>query len=202
MTSFQQETDAGIPPPGRRYRTLAAHPGRFRVIDAIRDFDESWWHTGGRELRAGDRVAIWKYKGAEAHRGIIAFGEALTYPAMREEPEDEQPYWIDPEGKASALRVRIRYGIKPEVPLWYESSPDHSVVRQLPESRAQGGTAHRVTDDQWAQLMNLIGGWPQPDAGEWRRRPNTEPTLTHATWTAAPSGQDVSGLQRAGSASL
>lgn len=58
----------------------------------------------------------------------------------------------------------MRYVIKPSEPLWLELVPADSVIRQLPVSRAQGGTAHHVTGDQWAQLMALVGGWP--DAGE------------------------------------
>ena len=53
------------------------------MIDAVRDLDEDWWLTGGADLHAGDRVAIWKYKGTGDHRGIIAFGEVLTDPEMR-----------------------------------------------------------------------------------------------------------------------
>jgi hypothetical protein len=60
----------------------------------------------------------------------------------------------------------MRYAIKPSDPLWLESAPADSVLRQLPVSRAQGGTAHHVTPDQWVQLMALVGGWPRPDAGE------------------------------------
>lgn len=60
----------------------------------------------------------------------------------------------------------MRYAIKPSDPLWYESALADSVIRELPVSRAQGGTAHRVTPDQWVRLMALVGGWPGPDAGE------------------------------------
>ncbi|MGH3272656.1 MAG: hypothetical protein ACRDN1_26840 [Trebonia sp.] len=66
--------------------TLAAHPARYRLVDAVRDLDEDWWLTGGADLHAGDRVAIWKYKGGDDHRGIVAFGEVLTDPEEREEP--------------------------------------------------------------------------------------------------------------------
>jgi hypothetical protein len=149
-----------------RYWTLAAHPARYRVVDAVRDLEEDWWLTGGSDLHAGDRVAIWKYKGPGDRRGIIAFGEVLTDPEMRDLSDDDHMYWIDPDAKAAALRVRVRYVIKPSEPLWLELAPTDSIIRQLPVSRAQGGTAHHVTADQWAQLMALVDGWPQPDADE------------------------------------
>jgi DNA-directed RNA polymerase subunit RPC12/RpoP len=171
---------AGTSTSGRRYWTLAAHPGRYQVVDAIRNLDEDWWTTGGADLHAGDRVAIWKYKGPEERRGIVAFGEVLTDPEMH---DDDSPYWIDLDAKAPALRVRVRYVIKPPEPLWLELAPAESVIRQLPVSRAQGGTAHHVTADQWTQLMTLVGGWPRPGARQddgasgW---PGTEirPTVT------------------------
>ena len=147
------------------YEFILVNPARYRVIDAVRDLEEDWWLTGRGDLHAGDRVAIWKYKGPDDHRGIIAFGEVLTDPEMRDE-SDDRAYWIDPDGTAAAPRVRVRYVIKPSEPLWLELAPADSVIRQLPVSRAQGGTAHHVTSDQWAQLMTLVGGWPRPNEDE------------------------------------
>lgn len=153
---------AGQPP--RRFWTLAADPTRFRVADAVRDLDEDWWRTGGADVHAGDRFAIWKYKGRDNFRGIIAFGEVLTEPEIREEPDDVIKYWTDPDGTAPAPRVLVSYAIKPPQPLWLEHAPADSVIRQLPVSRAHGGTAHHVTADQWTQLMTLVGGWPSQPA--------------------------------------
>lgn len=111
-------------------------------------------------------MAIWKYKGSDDRRGILAFGEVLTKPSIRDLPEHEDPYWIDPDGRAAAPRVRMRYVIKPPEPLWLELAPAASVIRQLSVSRAHGGTAHHVTPEQWALLMALVGGWPPTDAEE------------------------------------
>ena len=166
MTHYQGGSGIGATTSHRRYWTLAALPSRYRVVDAVRNLDEDWWLTGGADLHAGDHVAIWKYKDRSDRRGIIAFGEVLTDPEMRDLSEDDPTYWIDPEAQAAAMRIRVRYVIKPSEPLWLELAPADSVIRQLPVSRAQGGTAHHVTADQWAQLMALVGGWPQPDADE------------------------------------
>ena len=145
-------------------------------------------------------------------RGIIAFGEVLTDPEMRDLSDDDHTYWIDSDGKAAALRVRVRYVIKPSEPLWLELAPADSVIRQLPVSRAQGGTAHHVTADQWAQLMALVGGWPRPDAGEddggiWlgrlrrfsRRSPHTSPCSepsSRASHTSRPTSTARCRLQQ------
>jgi hypothetical protein len=57
-------------------------------------------------LRSGStRVAIWTYKGRDDRRGIIAFGEVLTDPEMRELSVDDHMYWIDPDAKATALSI-------------------------------------------------------------------------------------------------
>ncbi|TVY99613.1 hypothetical protein EAS64_40795 [Trebonia kvetii] len=62
MTQYQAGSDAGATVSHRQFWTLAAHPDRYRVVEAVRNLDEDWWTTGGRDLHAGDRVAIWKYK--------------------------------------------------------------------------------------------------------------------------------------------
>lgn len=37
-----------------------------------------------------------------------------------------------------------------------------SVVNELSVTRAQGGTAFRITDEQWSRLLVEVGGWPAP----------------------------------------
>jgi hypothetical protein len=169
MTPYQEGSTVGATTSRSPYWTLAANPSRYRVIDAVRDLEEQWWLTGGKDLHRGDRVAIWKYKGRDDHRGILAFGEVLTNPEMHDVPEDDSAYWVDVEAETSAPRVRVRYVIKPPAPLWLDLAPADSVIRQLRVSRAQGGTAHHVTPDQWAQLMSLVGGWPDPADDEHGR---------------------------------
>src|SRR5215469_319464 len=101
MTSYQEGSGTGANTSPRRYWTLAADPARYRVMDAVHDLEEDWWLTGRGDLHAGDRVAIWKYQGPDDHRGIIAFGEVLTDPEMREE-SDNRTYWIDSGGTVAA----------------------------------------------------------------------------------------------------
>lgn len=148
----------------RSYWTLASHPNRYRVLDGVREEEDAWWLNGRSHLRAGDRVAIWKYKGTERYRGIVAFGEVLTDPEIRPESEAESPYWVGREPKTNMARVRVRYVRKLlDQPLWLETSPPDSVIRELNVAETQGGTTHRVTSDQWDRLMDLIGGWPSDE---------------------------------------
>lgn len=169
--------------PRRSYWTLASHPARFRVVDSVRNLDEDWWLTGGADLHKGDRVAIWKYKGRDDHRGIITFGEVLTDPEPHELTDSDRKYWIDRNVMTAAPRVLVRYAIKLAEPLWFENASPESVIRQLPVSRAQGGTAHHVTFEQWDQLMDLAGGWPSSDVDQDAEAPGwphkeIQPTVT------------------------
>ena len=88
MTPYQGESAVDATASHGRYWTLAAHPARYRIVDAVRNLDDDWWTTGGADLHAGDRVAIWKYKGPDDHRGIIAFGEVLTDPEIHDRRSD------------------------------------------------------------------------------------------------------------------
>ena len=143
------------------YWVLASHPANFRVLDSVLERDEDWWRTGGRPLAAGDRVAIWKYKGAESQRGVIALGEVVSDPVVMELRDEDDPYWLG-RGRplpATAPRVRVRYVRPPRLPLWYGEHPT-SIVNDLSVSRSHGGTAFRVSEDQWERLLGELGGWP------------------------------------------
>ena len=57
------------------YWTLASDPDRYRVLDEVRSEEEGWWFTAKSKPAVGDRVAIWKCKGSDDVRGVVAFGE-------------------------------------------------------------------------------------------------------------------------------
>jgi hypothetical protein len=147
------------------YWTLAAHPDNYRVLDSVLEQDEDWWRTGDRHIARGDRVAIYKYKGREATRGVIAFGEVLTDPKVMEILAADEPYALDSPGRRKlpdlGPRVRVRYARAPRLPLWAEDGR-RSVAAELAVARAQGGTAHHVTVEQWRRLLEEAGGvnWP------------------------------------------
>jgi hypothetical protein len=78
----------------------------------VLELDEDWWRTNDRHVSRGDRVAIYKYKGREATRGIIAFGEVMTDPTEMEIPIRDEPYALDTSSRRKlpdrAARVRVR----------------------------------------------------------------------------------------------
>lgn len=48
--------------------------------------------------------------------------------------------------------VRVRYVRPPRMPLWADLRTG-SVMDELAVARAQGGTAHRVTPEQWERFL-------------------------------------------------
>ncbi|HEX9516364.1 MAG TPA: hypothetical protein VF940_09350 [Streptosporangiaceae bacterium] len=72
--------------------TLAANPGAFRVEGNVREQDEVLWRTNRSSLARGDRVAVYKYKGGDRQRGVVAFGEVLTDPEEMDVPLGTGPY--------------------------------------------------------------------------------------------------------------
>jgi hypothetical protein len=145
-------------PPERQYWALFANPQRYRIEQAVRALTLDSWTSQGSALKPGDRVAIWKGKGRDEHRGIIALGEVLTHPELT--PADDSRYYVDPSlGTQPKERVQVRYIHSPALPLWIGGSADE-LLRDLTISRTQGGTVFRITPEQWEALMTTIGGWP------------------------------------------
>lgn len=154
----------------RRYWVLAALPTNYRLVDSVRDQEEDWWRTGGRHIRMGDRIAIYKYKGRDSWRGVVGFGEVVSEPEVNSIPDEDDPYWL-PGGKplpATAERVRVRYVDLPKMRLDVDKATA-SVVNELTVVRAQGGTAFTVTPNQWRRLVEEAGGWPSHNTSDGRR---------------------------------
>jgi hypothetical protein len=147
-----------VPQHDRRYWVFCANPRSYKVIEAIRNEQIHTWIVTRGDVRKGDRAIIWKSKGNDHDRGIVAFAEVLTDPKPGMEPQ--YAYWkaSDVPDKATP-RVSIRL-FKPEgLPIW-ESGPARDILTSLSVSRATGGTVFKVTAEQWDSLMDYIGGWP------------------------------------------
>jgi len=147
----------------RRYWALCANPATYRVEQAVRELETDLWTTGGRPIRAGDWVVIWKSKGPDERRGVVALGEVVSDPQLL--PDDDNPYWVitPPPGQVEP-RVLVRYVRPPGLPLW---EPDPT-LESLSVSRARGGTVFHVTAEQWDALVEHAGGGPvagAPDRG-------------------------------------
>ena len=96
------------------YWTLVANPDIYDIDRAVHELDEDTWTTKGRDLRAGDLVAIWRASGrrrpSRDHRargGRNRSGSAR----IRQSVLAEHAGWRRP-------RVRIRYALPPSLPMW------------------------------------------------------------------------------------
>ena len=129
---------------GIHYWAFLANPLMYRIEDAVRELDVDTWTTKGSDVAAGDRVLIWKAKGGDPVRGIVALGEVLTDPVPM---AGESPFWVNPaSGRAVENRVRIRYVRPSGLPLWLED-PANAILRELSVSRATGGTVFHMTPE-------------------------------------------------------
>jgi hypothetical protein len=147
----------------RQYWVFAANPRVYDIENAAQTLSVDLWTTKGKDVRAGDRIIIWKYKGSDAYRGVVALGEVIADPDIQ--PDNENRYWIkDSESELMEERVEVRYVLPPGVPLWMTSNPDDP-LRRLSVSRAAGGTVFYVTEPQWKAVLAAVGGWPEPDSG-------------------------------------
>lgn len=175
------------------YWAFCAHPSQYRIMDAIRDCEFDSWNIKRGNVRAGDSAIIWKAKGREEQRGIVALAEVLSNPTPGLDPN--RAYWVDPHQIDEPVpRVTVRYLVPPTLPLW-ENEQTLPVLGQLTVSRATGGTVFIVTPEQWAQVMEMVGGWPSEqeeiqsfirgmEASQGKQRPGqgygTNPTLRQA----------------------
>ena len=88
----------------------------------------------------------------------MALAEVLSDP--EECVDARNPYWVDPEaGYEAQERVLVRYIHAPLSPLWL-GEEGVGILAGLSVSRATGGTVFRVTPEQWDEIVELAGGWP------------------------------------------
>src|SRR5689334_20601114 len=141
-----------------RYWAFCANPLNYRIMDAVQECDFDSWNIPRGDVRANDRAIIWKAKGRDPQRGIVALANVLTDPALGIDPN--RAYWIDPFGiDEPVMRVSVRYFKPPSLPIWL-SDDAPQVLSELSVGRATGGSIFTVTPDQWHAIMNLVGGWP------------------------------------------
>jgi hypothetical protein len=147
-----------MPKPRSNYWAFCASPEIYKIEDAVRELRYDSWTVPGRNVHAGDRAIIWKAKGRELHRGIVAFAEVLTDPVVR--VSSNAKYWVTPdEANKPVERVNVCYYVPSVLPLWIDGMAS-SVLEMLSVARATGGTVFHVTPDQWNAIMNIVGGWP------------------------------------------
>ena len=159
---------------------LVVVPGVYDIERAIVSVSHDLWTTRGKDLRRSDQVLLWRARGKDGQRGVVAFGVVET------DPEDlsdhDNPFWLTPPEATKAPRVSVRYVVPDGLPLWMR---DHGpVLERLAVARARGGTVFSVADDDWNAVVALAGGWPAE--GKPRvSRPVGQPYVGDGTATKA-----------------
>lgn len=142
-----------------RYWAFAANPLNYRIEQAVREREIDHWTTTGSPVRKGDRAIIWKTLGKSKHRGVICLAEVLGEPAERD--DSSNPYWVNGLNvQHPGPLVKVRYVHSPKLPLWIEGDRP-GFLHSLSVSRAHGGTVFTVTPEQWDDILNAAGGWPE-----------------------------------------
>lgn len=145
----------------RRYWAFLANPNSYRIEEAVSQLDEDLWIVPSQDVRKGDRIIIWKAKGRDKSRGVVALAEALTDPAELPSAPELGNYWVETGQSTVRRRVRVRYVRCKNAPLW-EGEPGSEILKDLSVSRATGGSIFKVEPEQWAEVVAALGGWPIP----------------------------------------
>ncbi|MGB7443189.1 MAG: EVE domain-containing protein [Coleofasciculaceae cyanobacterium] len=121
------------------YWLFQGNPKCYRIIDAIRDFEQMPWLVTryAKEIAVGDGVLIWK---AGQNTGISAIAEIIEPPQMLDTVPDIR-YWIDKSCLGTRPQARIRFTTKLlEKPLLQEQLKHDFVLKDLIVIRVPNST--------------------------------------------------------------
>ncbi|HEY9711609.1 MAG TPA: EVE domain-containing protein [Oculatellaceae cyanobacterium] len=138
------------------YWLFQGNPKYYRIIDAIRDFEQMPWLVTryGKDIAPGDGVLIWK-SGQDA--GVYASAEIIEPPKMLEKVPDIG-YWIDKSRLGSKPQARIRFTSKLlEKPLLRKNLKEDPILRNLLVIRAPSNTNFKLTPQEWQRVHELKG---------------------------------------------
>jgi len=152
-------------PSRKQYWAAMANPNVYKITDALKVRTHGDWLIKRAHVRRGDRLFIWKAKGSEKDRGIVALAEVDTDPSRRIVPSDR--FWVKKRPKKKELRAKIRYLVPPGLPLWV-SQDRTGLLKGLSVARATGGGIFKVNPQTWHRVLGLIGGWPDGDEQDTR----------------------------------
>jgi hypothetical protein len=138
----------------RQFWAIVANPSVYDIDAALAAGVVESWSSRGKPMRPGDGVILWRTRGHDHHRGIIAMGEVSGEP-YRSADEDD-PFWIDREAAERVEeRVPVRLTRVPGLPLWTDGA-HRQLLESLPVARAKGGTVFRLTPEQWSAIRSAL----------------------------------------------
>lgn len=136
------------------YWLFQGNPKYYRILDAIRNFDEMPWLVTryGKLLAVGDGVLVWM-SGEQA--GIYAIAEIVAAPQVLTELPDLD-YWLDPNRAKDKSFAKIRFLRKLlGQPLRRTELKQDRILSNLLVIRAPNSTNFKVTSAEWERVRQL-----------------------------------------------
>ena len=132
------------------------NPRYYRVIEAIRDFEQLPWTVTryAKEMQVGEGVLIWM-SGVKA--GIYAIATIVSLPEIITKPPDIG-YWLEQGKLGQKPCVRLRFSQKLlDRPLLRTELKQDPILKDLMVIRQPNSTNFKVTDEQWQRVYELGG---------------------------------------------
>ena len=148
-----------------------ANPKLFDIDRALVDLTEIVWVTRQRkgDIHVGDRVFLWR---SGTHAGVVAVGQVASEPKTAVTPDAQRPYWKDTQEFTEAEpRVRVVIDKVVHPPILRTDLLAHPVLRDLTVIRARSGTNFAVTEQQAAELEQLVDAPKELLQGQARALP-------------------------------
>lgn len=137
------------------YWLFQGNPKYYKVIDAIRDFEQMPWLVTRytKDIAVGDGVIIW-LSGKDS--GIYAIAEIIEPAKMLRETPDIA-YWIDKSRIGTKPQAIIRLTTKMlEKPLLKEDLKKDSLLKTLAVIRQPNCTNYKVSPEQWKRIYEFM----------------------------------------------
>lgn len=138
------------------YWLFQGNPKYYKVIQAIKDFDEMLWLVTryGKEIAVGDEVIIW-LAGKEA--GIYAIAQIIE-PAQLRTVLPDRDYWLDKTRQGHKPQAKIRFTKKLlENPILRSTLKQDPFLQKLLVIRAPNSTNYKISSEEWQKVMQSIG---------------------------------------------
>jgi hypothetical protein len=143
----------------RRYWAIQANPNVYDVQRAINEQEEDTWRVDESSVKIGDRLIVWKAKGDETTSGIIGLAEVIANPTVCKPIHMQYFRRSYTDNELLKKRALIRFVQSDIFPIWKESLPPD--LSDLSVAKGVQGNVFKVSDSQWAALMEAVGGWPR-----------------------------------------
>lgn len=143
-------------PLSKQFWAAMSNPNVYKITEALKKKTRGDWLIKQAHVRRGDRLLIWKAKGSDKDRGIVALAEVVTDPSRRIVSSDR--FWVKKRPKKKERTVKILYLVPSGLPLWVNKDRT-GILKGLSVAKATGGSIFKVNPQTWHRVVGLVGGW-------------------------------------------